>query len=394
MNEMQPEKKVSKIEFISDLLKDKNIGISEKEKLFSLIAKELQNYDDNDVLLFSEIKRIKQHIGLYPNESSEGDKRIESAINNDLPEFINPKGNAIFLKEYNQNVILKSTTHNIDSNLLQSINEYLKTDHYDFNLHLTAIHNEFQNLTNKYFGKTSRGLVPKIKAYLITSKEWSEDKLTLSWGSDDLKHWAESHPGQCPNPDQDISYDGFSFERKKLKNGIYLTNMCDLVLFFKKQVTIRLDNNLYDLCKEWSFNYRDKVDFNFDKLSKNIEFFTDTEKLKQIFKHIIFLCIAVDTSSKPQIELSLSESNDSSMIIFSILHKNSIFGKTPDNTLNRYGNTFTGLINNQINGLCNFGVRANFGNDKYAYLTLWPRTRNYDDIEKIEGVQYELIFNY
>jgi hypothetical protein len=393
MKDNTPEIKKTKIDFISDLLKHDGIGLPEKERLFMLIANELHSYDEIDAVLLKEIQLIKEKIGLTKDETIVSGNKGEISEDYSLPDYINPKHNADFLLEYNQNVILKSTTHNIDSNLLQSINDHLNINQYSFDKHLEAIQHEYKKLSNKFYGKTSAGLSGKIYAYLTGTKLWSENKIQMSWGAQDLKGWAFQHPGQCPNPEADLHSEPFGFHRLKLKNGIYITDMCDLVLFFKKQVTIRNDNNLKDLCKEWSFELRDKVDINLNNIPNNVEFFTDIEKLSQAYRRLITLCIEVSPNEKPKVEISLKEIDDKK-IIFSILHKNSTFCKTIDATLNRYGSSFTELIKNQLNGLCDFRLRADFGDKKFALITLWPKVRVPTMIERFEGVQYELIFNY
>jgi len=60
MNEMSPNKQKLKIDFISDLLNNKKIGVSEKERLFALIAKEMDFYDENNQFVLKEIEIIKK----------------------------------------------------------------------------------------------------------------------------------------------------------------------------------------------------------------------------------------------------------------------------------------------------------------------------------------------
>ena len=319
-----------------------------------------------------------------------------------LPEYKDPKNNTAFLLKYNQNVILKSTTHNIDSNLLQSINDHLKIKKYNFDRHIQEIENEFKKLNSEFYKKTSRGLKAKIKAYLTgegwhgEEMAWSGDDIAISWGAQALKDWASQNPGKCPNPGADLRSESFTFKRLMLKNGNPISDMNGLVLFFKKQLTIRNDNNLRDLCKEWSFNFRDKADICCSKVSKNVEFFTDVEKLGQAYRKLIELCLEAGKNIKPQIEIGLEiiKEDGDTKIIFSILHKNSFFDKFIHDTLNRYGNTFTGLISNQLNGLCEFRLRADFGEEGSAHMSIWPKNekREFTPIEKFEGVQYELIF--
>ena len=60
-------------------------------------------------------------------------------------------------------------------------------------------------------------------------------------------------------------------------------------------------------------------------------------------------------------------------------------------SIKRIGEKQTLLIKNQINGICNLYIQADFGNNQYAEMNLWdgkPRTAT--SIDKIEGVKYIL----
>lgn len=385
----------SKIDFISDLLASKKLDSNMKQRLFELTASEIRNMQFSDSHLLQEIELIKKKIGLQEKQT----KKVQELIpNSTLPDYKDPRELSDFLLAYNQNIILKSTTHNIDSNLLISLNEFLKITEYNFNKHQNAIKTEFSKLSSTY--SISKNLWMKISAYINGTGLWSENKIGMSWSSNYLNHWANLHPGQCPNPERDLGYDPFIFERVKLKNGAFLKDFRDLTLFFKKQVTIRSDNNIYDLCREWNFQFKDKVFFKLDpdNIPKNIEFYTDIEKLQQAYKLIIDICIEESEKNmegRPEIQISLKETKNESgetIIVFSIWHKNSKFNKTVDATINRYGKTFSGLILNQINGLCDWQLIADFGNNEFACVNIWPKQNEFQKLKEVKGVQFDLIF--
>ncbi|MGZ4068298.1 MAG: hypothetical protein ACXVPE_16380, partial [Bacteroidia bacterium] len=80
---------------------------------------------------------------------------------------------------------------------------------------------------------------------------------------------------------------------------------------------------------------------------------------------------------------------------FLIHHKNSVYKKTIQNSLERdgQGQTFANLIWHQINGLCELYVTADFGNNQYAEINIWngqPKVRT--PIEFFQGVEYKLKF--
>jgi hypothetical protein len=377
------EKSKTKIEFIKDLLSEKRIDNSSKEKLFNLVAKELQHYDKNVDSIHSELEEIKKKIGLGTTKSPPPF----------IVEYIDPSLTSQFLIEYNQDPILKSTTHLIDTNLLKTIIEYLNIKFYNFESHLNAINSSYKKLTNKYYNKIPKGVYAKIHAYLDNAT-WSENNISISWGNKDIKEWSASNPGLCPNPDVDLKQEPYKFKPKNISDKIWLKNMCDVVLFFKKQFTIRPDNNLQDLCNEWSFDYLDKATIDNSNIYIYIEFFTDVEKIGQAYKKIIELCLESNLSNKPIIKNNLTYNAETNEIIFSIHHVNSTFNKNLDQTRKRYGRTFTDLITNQINGLCNWKLKADFRDNVFAELNLWPNDGEFKKIEKFEGVQFELIFKY
>ena len=95
---------------------------------------------------------------------------------------------------------------------------------------------------------------------------------------------------------------------------------------------------------------------------------------------------------KPKVALKLKEMSDG--VEFSIHHVNSIFQKTIQNTIDRKGSTFTNLINNQINGMCEFFLKANFGNKNFAKINIWDGEESKSEpLEEFEGVEYILKFN-
>ena len=108
------------------------------------------------------------------------------------------------------------------------------------------------------------------------------------------------------------------------------------------------------------------------------------------------MCLDANPTDKPIIELGLSQIKieEELVIVFSVLHINSVFHKSIDATLHRYGQTITSLISNQINGLCDLEIHADFGNQTYASVTIWPNNRNIIPLNEFIGVEYKLIFYY
>ena len=82
---------------------------------------------------------------------------------------------------------------------------------------------------------------------------------------------------------------------------------------------------------------------------------------------------------------------DDQVIILSIHHKNTIFQKTNDDLDVRYGDVYTEIIKNQINGICDLELIAKFENNECTKRSLWPKEGAMTH-EDSDGVKYNLIF--
>lgn len=325
--------------------------------------------------------------------------KIVGNLNNIQSNYMSPRGLKNFLIEFNQNDILKYTCHLIDGDALIKINSLTKTDDYDFQKHLKIINKEFFQLISKYKGKINKNIHGLIGEYLnnYTKKGWSSNQIKITWSSPELLAWSRENPGKCPNPDPTLFSTPFNFQPFKINNEqIRLQRFDDLVLHFKFLFHIRRDNSLkasIDSINNYHFSNITIIDST--NVRENIEFFTDIDKVKQSYKRIIEMCNefhkSLNRSEKPNYKLSLVEDNDT--IIFSIHHINSVFGKTPTSTIRRPGEKTTKLIDNQINGVCDLILKADFGNNDYAEINLWNgKEKKIKKIDTFEGVQFDLIF--
>lgn len=397
---------MSKIDFITDLLNDKRIAASQKERLFQLISREIENFEVNDNILFHEIEIIKQKIGiesgindaLPPTEEKkeievekENAEREENA--NNLPEYLPPLANTRFLSEFSQNTVLNSITHLIDNNHEKMLLDYMNISEYNFKRHLETIKKEFNKLNTKYYNRTSKGLFEKISAYINGTNQWSNDQINFSWSDAQLNEWAKKNPGKIPNPDDSTEQVPFTFNKRiDFKYRDPIRNMNELVLHFKDQITIRGANNLEILSKRWLYKILEekKINLNIEDIDKRLVLNTDVEKLGQAIVRIIHLCIQINPDIPPQINLSFKHKGD--CIVFGIHHLNSIYTKPVKQAITNYGTTYSGLINKLINGLCDLELTADFGNNEYSHLTLWPQTGENHPVENFRGVLHELIF--
>jgi len=269
-------------------------------------------------------------------------------------------------------------------------------DEYSFSEHLKKIQVEFNKLSKQH--SVGKSLIGKIRAYLFGNDSWSWESIEMNWAHIDIKKWAKQNPTSPPNPEiSDLKIQPFTFSKIKLNTDDSLSNFNDLVLHFKKEITIRQGNSLKNLCQLWNFSSfkNDLVDIDVSKMVSNIPFYTDVEKLKQTYGKIIRMCLdeKLENGQRHKIMLGIKEVKVDSLteIHFTIHHLNSVFGKTVLDLEERYGQKFTGIINSQINGLCNWSLTADFGGGNYAQVMLWPKGKH-KKIDKFEGVEYKLIF--
>lgn len=371
----------NKGDFIIELLTSKNLSTNDRERILKLSAKE---YGKNSEELMNLKERINElNTAKENNSKTEGKKQSESKNSFIHDDYINP----IFLKEFliafNQNPILKTTCHKIDESELERLNQILEIEEYDFKKHLTKIQEEYNGLTKEYHDSKIK-IKELIRVYLTGEGQgcWSSDKININWGNKLLKQWANSNPGIPPNPDEDVILKleniGFEFDTVEVNWGnTRIQTFSDLVIHFKHMFHIRSDNELRNLIHKRNIQkkWNDKVLFDIDNEDfwSNIELFSDVDKIIQAYVKIMEMILEVtkkNNLSKPKVKLKFKEEEDS--IIFSIHHQNSKFKRTIQNIIEgRFGTRLSDLIQNQINGLCDFYIKADFDNNQYAEVNLW-----------------------
>ena len=241
--------------------------------------------------------------------------------------------------------------------------------------------------------------------YLNGGKAWSSENIGISWKSSELIEWCRNNVGMVPNPGINLINDtqnrGFLINNviKSNLTGDRISSFSKLVIHFKSLFHIRGDNSLEQLILNINNKegWNSKIEFEIKEVTfwRNLELFTDVDKLIQSYKTIIRLILEISIKvkmDKPKVELKFIEENNSS-ICFTILHKNSIYQKTLQNTINRVGETHSKLIKNQINGLCNLYLKADFGHNQYAEVNLWDgNDRMAVTLDNFHGVEYILKF--
>jgi hypothetical protein len=419
----------TKYDFIKELLEDKKINQNHRERILELASKEIslegtleERVQKIEDLLFKKegkLKLTEESIFSKNLKKMLNDGEIENNLaaknlfdtgpneENLLPRYLNPCHLYNFLFQYNQNKILRTTCHDIDSNELESILEFCKTETYEFKEHLKNIHDAYSNHERTHFAPYQ--VKALIRGYLTGKdnkdnpiKGWSSKNIKINWNSDELFKWADQNIETPPNLNEDIA--GMKeielLEFSQINSAITAThvqNFTQLVLHYKNLFHIKSGlQSLNEIIKRVNSerNWIEKADIEFDedRFINNLEHFTDVEKLVQAYNKIMDLVIDQhNLTEKPKVKLSYYQENHK--VTFSIHHLNGVYNKTIENTIERLGQTYTALIKNQINGLCNFHLKADFGKHQFAEINLWNgKNRESKHIQAFQGVEHILEF--
>lgn len=395
----------SKYDFIKELLENKNIHQSHRERILELTSKEISLDGTIDERL-RKIEEIIYEDKIGTSFEKFGVSQSEIKTNN-LPKYFPPYYLYKFLLEYNQNPILRTTCHEVDTNELLSILEFCNKESYNLDDHLKLIISEYQKHEDTYKAPPqSKALIRGYlsgKNYYGNATEWGSNKIKINWSSTEISKWATENPQTPPNSSTSL------LREKKIKKFEINPNIKSpltekpiqsfnqLVLHFKNLLHVKSGpQSLYEIIKrvndekKWS----EKVEFkiNINEFSNNLEHFLDLEKFIQAYNKFIELTIEQNKpNQKPIVELKYFGNNK--RVIFSINHLNGVYNKTIENTIERLGQTYTSLINNQLNGLCNLILKADFGNQKYAEVNLWDgKNRTFSKLSTFQGVEHQLIF--
>ncbi|MCG9971153.1 hypothetical protein [Christiangramia crocea] len=368
---------------------------NEEQENNSIKSSESQMRNSTEEKIISD-ERVKEILEKMKNRKNESKKNSLS--------YYSPVSLYKYLYDYNQDPILRSTCHEIDSNELVTINDYCGTETYQFPKHLEAILKAFERHEKNHFAPSRvkaliRGYLTGKDYYKVDLGDgWSGDNIKFSWSSKELKKWCKMNENfpPCPDPGLIESHEiiGFEFsEAIKSKNfNKYLKTFNDLVIHFKHLFHIRQDNSLKQilLLQNKIKNWNEKIDFEIEnqEFPTNIELFTDVDKLIQAYNIIIDLILKRQIEEMPRVKLSFYQTSGG--VELSIHHLNTSYHKSLIDTIERpLGKTYKALIDNQLNGMCNFYVRADFDQKQFAKVNIWngkPRTA--EPLDFFEGVEH------
>lgn len=338
-------------------------------------------------------------------------ENVRSTNSNKQSKYIPPYKLYEFLFEYNQNPVLKYTCHDVDAQALCDINIRCNSETYDFSKHLKIIVEEFDNHCKQYFAPYNT--LPLIRGYLTGKKNdgsllkagWSTDQIRENWGSPNLFQWTIQNPGIPPNWNEDLAEEqniqlfAVQPQVKTFLSFEPIQNFTQLTLHFKNLFHLTHGrSSLMTILKRMNefkmWNEKVEIEFDENRFRDNLEHFTNVNKITETYNHLLDSIIKKhEGDEKPKIKLSFYEDSAEYCVYLSIHHTNGVYKKTIQNTLERDGERFQHLIKNQINGLCNLILRADFGGNEYAKINLWNgKKRSHTLLPSFQGVEFLLEF--
>jgi len=373
----------TKYDFIKELLEDKKINPSQRERIIELASKEISL----EGTLEERIRKIEEVIFIDPPQPPE----------QNLPEYIDPINLYNALLAYNQNPILKTTCHPISNENIEVIVHQSGSSGYIYKKHLELIELNFKVLAKNE--KFTNKMYSLIKNYLTGEGAWSSQNIIDSWSNKDLEEWANKNVNIVPNPEDSLvealGNEGYPLKKpfiSKLTNKT-IRKFSELVLYFKSLWHIKEDNSLQNILEKRNidYKYQDWAKIQFINFSQTLNLFTDVDKLVQTYSKIIDLIKENSNLNHQEIEISFYE--EGSKKILSIHQLKTFWKKTISDTIERpFGNSMLPLIEKQINGLCDLHIKAKFEDNQNYEVNLWDgKQRKAESISLFDGVKYLLI---
>ncbi|TXF74978.1 hypothetical protein [Chryseobacterium sp.] len=412
-----------KYDFIQELLENKKLTLSQRER----ILRNTKNEIKKDGLLGKDLEQRVAQLEEQVQTTLGGklgsmthvmpDKKIDEEMGTPQMgstklKYVNPHKLASFLEKFNQNPLLRTACHLIDSNELKMINRACGTLTYDYFNHRQLLIDEF----NEWIKGYADGDLKAIFFAFITGRNFDNSKnlnldstITINWFSDELESWCRKNPGAVPHPDPGFKnvqknkgcklpqpLSGQTFPADK---SIYFS---DLILYFKKLFHIRGDNPLVQILKTHNTRNNWERDITFiieeENFPEDIELFTNVQKLIAAYDVLIKLIIEVQKKyklEKPLVKLSLLQSKKGTVEL-SVHHKNTTFRKSRFDAINRPGQVLSNLFDLQLNGLCDFYIRAIYADSEEPHIiNFWdgkPAKAKPDSVSSFHGVEYILKF--
>ncbi len=382
----------NKIDFIADLLADKRIEISLKERAFELASKEVKKVLSVESENLGRIMEIERKMEFAINEMKQAEnenkrnkvpieKKIIKSENSQIriqSELPNPLHTKQFLSYFRDSEGLKFLTHDFpDLANPIPLSDLMRISRREF------------NEAKKKYPNTNVKLIRRVEEFAFKpNPKWTirkgneEETITFGWSSKPFIEWIENstvkHP--CRSPEWN----------KKMVEP------------FKKTIEIR-DGLLLEVVEEsikLVFSDDDLELFKIDYDKNNLllaNFFTDVDwfgqALFKIFSGIKNKAEKIDNGNY-RISIEFFDNFDGIFKCIKIIHHDSVPRKNSTSTFTDGGDFKE--IRNALWNLCNWAIEADFSNGYRRKYLLWDSNIKENDIEipqnDVKGFTHLLLF--
>lgn len=367
----------SKPDFIIDLLNNKRLDISTKERLFRLVSVELKDMIINDDVL-ERLSVIENEIKTLQNQESQP---VHTTPAKTQTVFIlpNPENTKNFLANFRDGDGLKYLTHDFKDP--SNPPERLAL--------LDNAKEEFENAINKY-PDIPGGLKRRIEEFAFNKEpKWfirKGDKrinITEGWSSKEFSDWFDGQEvGNRKHPCKHAKWNKQFIEP------------------FKKSIQIR-DGLLYEIIEEnidlvFSKDEKELFDIKFLDNGNDLklaDFYTDVDALGLALFHILTMNKKQGLKNRNfEMTINFIQDFEGSFKCLKICHLNSV----PTKILNDdFGGGDSKTIFGLLKGLCNWAIEAEFGKESIRKYFLYDKSvKEKQSIlhEKVKGFTHLLIF--
>lgn len=365
----------NKIRFINNLLDysiNKKVDDKTREKLFTLIGKEIEKTENVGDEIIERLERIE---GFITNESKneQKDKKKDDSVK---PH--RPKDTADFMSLFNNRGGLKYLTHDFDEDEIFDIKSFLKKAEDVFKKQATrlSIPRDLYAIIEQ-FAFTKK--CDKKPDWLSIDESFNDKKINTGWSTDDWRNWSKKnklHP---------IRNDSFKS----------VINDFRKVTRIETPMLEALVNNLINLVfddENSDFNY------NLSNLDK-ADFYTHTRPLKKALKSIFKLIKKYDSSKTFSVNYKRDTDGDYFVRNIEITHKKSYPTKELNLLLKEWNSEKgdMGRIQKNLKGYCNWSIETLIENNPVRINILKEEgtpDKEILDKSKIEGFKHILTFYY
>jgi len=369
---------MNKVDFIADLLADKRIDLSLKEKTFELASKEVKGILSIESENSERILEIEQKLSRfkYLKNNEYPNKYISKGLTTNPNESPKPLDTKKFLSYFRESNGLKYLTHDFPDLANPIPREKL----------LSIAKGEFEEAKENY-PKTSVKLIRRIEEFAFKeSPKWTirkgdrEIENNYGWSSTDFIEWQENAVVKHPCRSSE-------WNKKMIEP-------------FKRTIEVR-DGLLLELIEEaislaFTKDDLELFEFNYDKSALlSGRFFTDVDWLGQAFYKIF--CGIKDKGEKQgcfKISIEYIDNFSDTFKSIKIIHHDS---KPLSDSNFKFvdGGTFRD-IRNALWSLCNWAIEAEFTNGYRQKFLLWDSSIKETDKEitqnETKGFTHLLLF--